>query len=87
MSVDQDGAEHYEIHQIVDKRTRPVGRSSSTMVTQYRVRWRGYGPHKDEWINEAELPDTQEAIAAFERLEQSQQQQQPRKFILIIPTR
>lgn len=36
----------YEVEKVVDKRVRRYGR---TNVTQYLVRWLGYGPEHDEW--------------------------------------
>ncbi|KAF7324684.1 Reverse transcriptase-RNase H-integrase [Mycena kentingensis (nom. inval.)] len=49
--VGPDGEEEYLIEKVLDKRTR-YGK------TQYKIRWRGYGPEDDDWIDGDELEDS-----------------------------
>ena len=66
-SVETEGdTEHfksYEVEKLVKKRVRKYGR---TPVTQYMVRWLGYGPEYDEWRSISALSDCLELVEQFE---------------------
>ncbi|KAF7326147.1 Reverse transcriptase-RNase H-integrase [Mycena kentingensis (nom. inval.)] len=49
--VGPDGEEEYFIERVLDKRIR-------YRKTQYKIRWRGYGPEDDDWIDADELEDS-----------------------------
>ncbi|KAF7324932.1 Reverse transcriptase-RNase H-integrase [Mycena kentingensis (nom. inval.)] len=49
--VGPDGEEEYFIERVLDKRVR-------YRKTQYKIRWRGYGPEDDDWIDADELEDS-----------------------------
>jgi hypothetical protein len=54
----------YEIEKLVDKRTRRYGRGKP--ITEYKVRWKGYGIEFDEWYGEDLLQNAQEMIREYE---------------------
>lgn len=55
-----DDPPEYEVESIVQSRLTRNKRG-----VQYRVRWKGYPPSSDEWINASELPTAREAIDDF----------------------
>ena len=62
-----EGEERYLIDRILKKeqRRQPGDRAPRTY---YRVRWQGYGPKDDGWIDESELAEqVLEMVEAFER--------------------
>ena len=56
---------NYEVEKIVDKRLRKYNR---TVVTQYLIRWKGYGPEYDEWKSIAAMAGSPELVEEYERL-------------------
>ena len=53
----------YEVEKLVDKRIRKYGR---TPVTQYLVRWLGYGAEYDEWRSISALENSMELVEQYE---------------------
>ncbi len=48
-----DGTEHYEVKKVLDSRRRRVrGKQGgpSKSVTDYFVKWKGYGPESNSWV-------------------------------------
>ncbi len=48
-----DGAEHYKIERVLDSRERKVrGKAGEPWhwVTNYFVKWKGYGPESSSWV-------------------------------------
>ena len=54
----------YEVEAIMDKRTRRVGRR---VITQYLIKWSGYGHEHNSWEPAANLTHCSEMLQAFER--------------------
>lgn len=54
-----DGEEEWEIESLLDKR---VNRNK----LEYLVRWRGYGPADDQWIQKSELKHAMDLVREFE---------------------
>ena len=65
VEVEGDTPEYqsYEVEKQVDKRIRKYGR---TPVTQYLVRWLGYGPEYDEWRSISALENSMELVEQYE---------------------
>ncbi|SJL16278.1 uncharacterized protein ARMOST_19798 [Armillaria ostoyae] len=65
--------EEYEVDSILDHKTckthRPkdkkMGKYMTTIVTDYFVKWKGYGPEEHKWMAEKELIHAKEAIAEY----------------------
>ena len=51
----------YEIDKIIDKRIVRADHG-----TKYLVRWKGYSPENDQWMDESELQNAQELVRAYE---------------------
>ncbi|SJL18613.1 uncharacterized protein ARMOST_22210 [Armillaria ostoyae] len=63
-----DNEEEYEVEAILDHKTHKVyGRAGepSNTVTDYLVKWKGYGMEEHKWTKESELGQAQEAIANY----------------------
>ncbi|SJL08416.1 uncharacterized protein ARMOST_11779 [Armillaria ostoyae] len=62
------GKEEYEVESILDHKTCKVrgrvGEPSNT-VTDYLIKWKGYGPEEHKWTKESELDHAKEAIAEY----------------------
>jgi hypothetical protein len=58
------GTNTYEVERILDKRVIRRGRGSST---QYRIRWKGWGPEYDRWYRVQDLGDCDELIEEYEQ--------------------
>ena len=54
-----EGEEEYEVERILKKRMTAGG------VTEYLIRWKGYGEADDTWEPEYNVEHAQEAIAQF----------------------
>ncbi len=64
VETDRDTAEsQYKIEKIVRTRQR---KTRAGYKTQYLVRWLGWGPEWDEWINTEDMNQAQELIQEFE---------------------
>ncbi|KAJ9191635.1 hypothetical protein DTO164E3_8743 [Paecilomyces variotii] len=61
--TEADGTEHYEIENLIDKRTR---RRRRRVVTNYLVRWKGWGPRYDAWYDINDLGDAKELVQEYE---------------------
>lgn len=48
---------HWEVERLINRRVRRYGRGQ---VTQYLVRWKGYGPEHDKWFSTKELANAKE---------------------------
>jgi hypothetical protein len=57
--VEVDGEEEFEVGEILNHRVTRFGR------LQFLVRWKGYGPADDEWLDLKELEDVQ-ALDVYE---------------------
>jgi len=55
----------YEIEKLLDRRERKYGRKT---ITEYLVRWKGYGPEQDQWYGKDLLENAQELITQFENI-------------------
>lgn len=53
-----DGTEEFEIDRIV--RSRKKGRS-----VEYLVRWAGYGPEEDSWLQASDLAHAPDILSDF----------------------
>jgi hypothetical protein len=69
LAIDDDGVGRWEIEKIVDKRITRRGRGGRE-ITEYRVRWAGFGPDRDWWLPEDQLEDAKEAVADYEAEQQ-----------------
>lgn len=54
----------YRVEKLLDKRKRRFG-SRGREVTEYLVRWEGYGPEDDQWVRESNIEDS--LIEEYER--------------------
>ena len=61
--------DEYEVESIVDKRVSGAGASR---VTQYKVRWVGYGPKDDTWEPLQALHSAKNLVQAFERAQRAE---------------
>ncbi len=62
-----EGAEHYEVEKVLDSRLQKVwGKQGEPpkRVTDYFIKWNGYGPESNSWIWEDHM-DTDELIEEF----------------------
>jgi hypothetical protein len=60
---EEDGS--YEVESLIKKKRIVRGRK---YVLQYLVRWKGYGPEHDEWIDRSELQrNATKILAEFEK--------------------
>ncbi len=62
-----DGAEHYKVEKVLDSRLQKVRgkhRKPFRRVTDYFVKWKGYGPESNSWVWEDNM-DTDELIEEF----------------------
>ncbi len=62
-----EGEEHYEVEKVLNSRQRNVrGRQGelSRRVTDYFVKWKGYGPESNSWVREDDM-NTDELIEEF----------------------
>ncbi|GAB5489773.1 MAG: hypothetical protein Pars2KO_33430 [Parasphingorhabdus sp.] len=57
-----EGQEEYEVERIVDHRERRRGRQT---VTEYLVKWRGYGMEEALWLPFSELQNALQAVADY----------------------
>lgn len=62
--MEADGTGHYEIECLLDRRIR---RRRGRTVTEYLVRWKGWGLQFDAWYNLKDLGDVQELVEEYER--------------------
>jgi hypothetical protein len=53
--------DRFYVDRLLDKRQRRCGRG---MLVEYLVRWRGYGPEDDMWINVKQIDD--DVVAEYE---------------------
>ena len=53
----------FEIERLLNKRIIKRGRKG---ITQYLVRWRGYGLEHDQWYNVADLDNAKKLIDDYE---------------------
>ena len=50
--------DQYEVERVIDDQVIPVGRGRrKKIITQYRVKWRGYPEDDNSWVNEADIHD------------------------------
>lgn len=61
---DTETMKSWEIERIIDKRIRKSGKKK---ITEYQIRWLGYGPEHDMWYTPAQLENSMELIEAFEK--------------------
>ena len=62
-----NGKEHYEIEKVLDSRERRVrGKTGEPWhwVTDYFVKWKGYGPESNSWVKENDM-DTEELVDEY----------------------
>ena len=57
-----DGAEEYEVEEIIGKREGKVGRNK---IIEYLVKWKGYPMSECSWVKEAKLEHSQEYLDEF----------------------
>ncbi|SJL08820.1 uncharacterized protein ARMOST_12191 [Armillaria ostoyae] len=65
----------YEVEAIINHKTRKVrgqkdketGKYTTNTVTDYLVKWKGYGREEDKWTKESELDHAKEAIADYQK--------------------
>ncbi|SJL16280.1 uncharacterized protein ARMOST_19800 [Armillaria ostoyae] len=63
----------YEVEAIINHKTRKVrgqkdketGKYTTNIVTDYLVKWKGYGKEEDKWTKESELSHAEEAISDY----------------------
>ncbi|SJL19037.1 uncharacterized protein ARMOST_22644 [Armillaria ostoyae] len=68
-----DNEPEYEVEAIINHKTRKVhgqrdketGKYTTNIVTDYLVKWKGYGREEDKWTKESELGHAEEAIADY----------------------
>ncbi|SJL04865.1 uncharacterized protein ARMOST_08236 [Armillaria ostoyae] len=68
-----DDEPEYEVEAILDHKTRKtcgpkdpkMGKFTTVMVTDYLVKWKGYGMEEHKWTKESELSHAKEAIADY----------------------
>jgi Chromo (CHRromatin Organisation MOdifier) domain len=46
----------YAVEHLLDRRIRRL-RGRNRQVIQYLVRWEGYGPNDDQWVDEGDIDD------------------------------
>ncbi len=62
-----DGFEHYKVEKVLDSRRHKVrgkAREPWCSVTDYFVKWKGYGPESNSWVREDNM-DANELIEEF----------------------
>ncbi|KAJ5723460.1 hypothetical protein N7488_001495 [Penicillium malachiteum] len=63
------GEEVFDVAQILDRRSRFVGRprrdGTRTVLVEYLVRWEGQSPLDDEWVRLEDLIGCEELVAEF----------------------
>ncbi len=62
-----DSAEHYEVEKVLDSRERKVrGKAGEPWhwVTDYFVKWKGYRPESNSWVQENHM-DVEELINKY----------------------
>jgi len=56
----------HEIEKLVGKRRRKYGRGK--LITEYLVRWKGYGPEDDTWYGEDLLDQTVDLRKEYDQI-------------------
>jgi hypothetical protein len=69
-------SDEYEIDTILDKRTRTVRRKE---VTEYLLRWKGYGPEFDSWYAKEDLDNAADLVKNYEERHAGKQQRTRRR--------
>lgn len=69
ITEDAEGGD-YELDAILNKRVTKKGRHRKP-VTQYLVRWKGWGSQWNEWYNDDDLPHARELIQEYEDRQQA----------------
>ncbi len=62
-----EGKEHYEVEKVLNSRQQNIrGRQGEPLrrVTDYFIKWKGYGPESNSWVREEDM-DTDELIEEF----------------------
>ena len=62
-----DGEEHYEVKKVLNSRERRVrGKAGEPWhwVTDYSVKWKGYGPESNSWVKENDM-DAEELVDKY----------------------
>eukprot|EP01043_Picozoa_sp_COSAG02_P053548 COSAG02_NODE_5927_length_3937_cov_2.933299_3_plen_344_part_00 len=68
--------DEYEVESIVDKRVKGLGASR---VTEYQVRWVGYGPDEDTWEPLQSLHSAKGLVQAYERAQRASGEKQRKR--------
>ena len=50
---DENGAAVWEVSHLLAERVNPA-----TGETEFKVRWKGYGPHEDSWSRQSDILDS-----------------------------
>lgn len=61
---DTSTLQSFEVERLLNRRVIKRGRG---VVTQYLVRWQGYGPEYDRWYNVKDLDNASELVEAYEQ--------------------
>ena len=64
MEGDTETEKSYEVEKLVSRRIRRYGKKD---VTQYLIRWSGYGPEYDEWKSLSALGNSMDLVEEYEK--------------------
>ena len=63
---DEGTNDHYEIERLLDRRERRLPGRGKRIVTEYLVKWKGWGPVWNKWYGIDDLADARELIEEYE---------------------
>ncbi|SJL18800.1 uncharacterized protein ARMOST_22401 [Armillaria ostoyae] len=56
---------NHKTHKVRGQRDKETGKYTTNIVTDYLVKWKGYGREEDKWTKESELDHAKESIADY----------------------
>ena len=63
---DPEGTQdHYEVERLLDRRVRRLPGRGKRSVTEYLIKWKGWGPYWNKWYKEEDLQDARNLMSEY----------------------